>query len=94
MPSFNAPDKNQQDTPRKPSAAGMPTNIGKPKTQAAPAPTPAAAPAAAPAKKPIDVIAKEVIRGDYGNGADRRARLEAAGYDFNAVQARVNQLLK
>lgn len=42
---------------------------------------------------PIDEIAREVIRGDWGNGADRRNRLIAAGYDYAAVQARVNELL-
>ena len=44
-------------------------------------------------KKSIDTIAREVIRGDWGNGADRKKRLTAAGYDYNAVQKRVNQLL-
>lgn len=43
--------------------------------------------------KSIDELAKEVIRGEWGNGADRKKRLTAAGYDYNAVQARVNQLL-
>ena len=43
--------------------------------------------------KSIDEIAREVIRGDWGNGADRRKRLIAAGYDYAAVQARVNKLL-
>ena len=42
--------------------------------------------------KSIDEIAREVIRGDWGNGADRRNRLIAAGYDYAAVQARVNEL--
>nr|DAY93561.1 MAG TPA: holin [Caudoviricetes sp.] len=46
-----------------------------------------------PAKKSIDEIAREVIRGDWGNGQDRKDRLTAAGYDYDAVQARVNQLL-
>lgn len=46
-----------------------------------------------PAKKTIDQIAREVIRGDWGAGEDRRKRLTAAGYDYNAVQARVNQLM-
>lgn len=44
-------------------------------------------------KKSIDTIAREVIRGDWGNGADREKRLKAAGYDYNAVQKRVNELL-
>ena len=41
----------------------------------------------------IDDIARQVIRGDWGNGSDRINRLSAAGYDANAVQNRVNQLL-
>ena len=48
---------------------------------------------AAPAGN-LDDVARRVIRGDFGNGAERKAKLEAAGYDYNAVQARVNQLLK
>ena len=47
----------------------------------------------APAGKSIDELAREVIRGDWGNGNDRKNRLTAAGYDYAAVQARVNQLL-
>lgn len=43
--------------------------------------------------KSIDELAKEVIRGDWGNGQDRKNRLTAAGYDYNAVQKRVNELL-
>lgn len=44
-------------------------------------------------KKSIDEIAREVIRGDWGNGRDRREALENAGYDYNEVQARVNILM-
>ena len=44
-------------------------------------------------KKSVDEIAKEVIRGDWGNGQDRKDRLTAAGYDYSAVQKRVNELL-
>ena len=52
-------------------------------------------PAAAPStKKSIDAIAREVIRGDWGNGDERRQKLTAAGYDYSAVQKRVNELLK
>ena len=43
--------------------------------------------------KSIDMLAKEVIRGDWGNGAERKQRLTAAGYDYAAVQKRVNELL-
>ena len=45
-------------------------------------------------KKPIDAIAKEVIAGKWGNGITRKNKLKAAGYDYNAVQKRVNELLK
>ena len=43
--------------------------------------------------KSIDTVAREVIRGDYGNGAERKRLVEAAGYNYAAVQARVNQLV-
>lgn len=46
------------------------------------------------AKKSITEIAKEVIDGKWGNGADRKKKLAAAGYDYDAVQTKVNELLK
>ena len=50
-------------------------------------------PAATPAKKTVDQIAREVIQGKWGNGATRREKLEAAGYNYSDVQDRVNELL-
>ena len=47
----------------------------------------------AAAKKSVDEVAGEVIAGNWGSGVDRRNRLDAAGYDYNAVQSRVNALL-
>lgn len=47
-----------------------------------------------PAKKSVDVIAKEVIQGKWGNGTDRKNRLTKAGYNYAEVQKKVNQLLK
>lgn len=47
----------------------------------------------APAKKSIDEIAKEVIAGKWGAGADRKKRLTAAGYNYDTVQTRVNELM-
>lgn len=44
--------------------------------------------------KSIDTIAREVINGKWGNGSSRKSRLEAAGYNYKEVQARVNALLK
>ena len=46
----------------------------------------------APAKS-VDEVAREVIRGEWGNGSDRRQRLEAAGYDYDTVQDRVNAIV-
>ena len=45
------------------------------------------------AKKSVDVIAKEVIDGKWGNGATRTQKLSAAGYNPSEVQAKVNELL-
>lgn len=42
----------------------------------------------------IDRLAREVIRGLWGNGSERKRRLTAAGYDYQAVQNRVNELLR
>lgn len=44
--------------------------------------------------KTVDELAKEVIKGLWGNGADRKTKLTAAGYDYAKVQKRVNELLK
>lgn len=44
-------------------------------------------------KKSITEIAKEVIAGKWGNGTDRKNRLTAAGYDYEAVQKKVNELI-
>ena len=46
-----------------------------------------------PAKKSNAEIAQEVLNGAWGNGVDRRERLTAAGYDYSAVQAIVNELV-
>ncbi|MBF0819830.1 hypothetical protein IR145_01280 [Streptococcus danieliae] len=43
--------------------------------------------------KSIEIIAKEVINGVWGNGVDRRNRLTQAGYDYDQVQQKVNELL-
>lgn len=44
-------------------------------------------------KKSIDEVAQEVIRGDWGNNPERKERLIAAGYDYDAIQTRVNEIL-
>lgn len=43
--------------------------------------------------KSITDVAREVMHGLWGNGADRIKKLTAAGYDYKTVQAEVNRLL-
>ena len=45
-------------------------------------------------KKSNTDIAKEVLQGKWGNGDERRKKLEAAGYNYSAIQAEVNRLCK
>src|ERR1044072_348893 len=47
----------------------------------------------APGASSVAGIAMEVIAGKWGNGDARRQRLQAAGYDYNAVQTEVNRRL-
>lgn len=44
-------------------------------------------------KKNIIIVAKEVIAGMWGNGNERKQKLEAAGYDHEEVQQMVNTLM-
>jgi hypothetical protein len=46
------------------------------------------------AVKSVNEIAREVIAGKWGNGADRQKRLIDAGYDYDAVRKAVNNLMK
>lgn len=50
------------------------------------------APSASP-KSSVEEVAKRVIAGDYGNGEERKKKLEAEGYSYNEVQNKVNELL-
>ena len=43
--------------------------------------------------KTVDEIAREVIAGKWGNGSERKNRLTYAGYDYKAIQLRVNDIL-
>lgn len=49
-----------------------------------------------PEKKPnkdLTTVAREVIAGQWGNGADRKKNLEAKGYNYSEVQKKVNEIL-
>ncbi len=43
--------------------------------------------------KTTEEVAQEVIAGKWGNGTARKTALEAAGYDYSEVQAKVNELM-
>lgn len=45
-------------------------------------------------KKSNETIANEVIQGKWGNGQDRKNRLQVAGYDYSAIQSIVNAKLR
>ena len=45
-------------------------------------------------KKSVEELAREVIAGKWGMGTDRKKKLTEAGYDYAAIQAKVNELLK
>lgn len=47
-------------------------------------------------KKSLDVVAKEVVQGKWGNGTDRKKKLKAAGYsdaEIKSIQDKVNKLV-
>ena len=44
-------------------------------------------------KKSVDELAHEVLNGKWGVGQDRYDRLTKAGYSYDAVQKRVNEIL-
>ena len=48
---------------------------------------------AQPGKKSVAEIAQEVITGAWGNGTERKEKLEAAGYNYAEVQAAVNNIM-
>lgn len=46
-------------------------------------------------KKPtIEQVARDVIAGEYGNGAERRENIKNLGLSYEKVQKKVNELLK
>lgn len=44
-------------------------------------------------KKTVEEIAKEVIAGLWGNGEERKKKLQAAGYSYATIQEEVNDIL-
>lgn len=44
--------------------------------------------------KTVEEVAREVFLGKWGNGSERKKKLETAGYNYAQVQAAVNKLYK
>lgn len=44
-------------------------------------------------KKTVEQLAYEVIEGKWGNGLTRKSKLKKAGYDYDKVQDKVNEIL-
>ena len=44
--------------------------------------------------KTVEQLAKEVIQGKWGVGSERKRKLTTAGYDYAAVQKKVNEMMK
>lgn len=47
-----------------------------------------------PIKKTVDELAHEVLQNLWGTGTTRMFLLTEAGYDYRAVQDRVNEILR
>ena len=45
-------------------------------------------------KVTVEKAAKDVLAGKYGNGDQRKKAIQSLGLDYNAVQAKVNEMLK
>lgn len=80
-PSYDGYSEGQHEDPQQ-----------DPEPEPTPAPDPEPTPEPAP-EKTIDELAAEVLEGKWGNGKERAERLTDAGYDYQAVQDRVNEIL-
>ena len=74
-----------------PATDTVPTPVPVPETSTVtlPTPTPVKTDTAS-----IKAVASEVLKGKWGVGKERKIRLEAAGYDYAAVQKMVARLMK
>ena len=84
--------KNHVEKPEKKAAEGLVKKVAQAAFDKKDAP--AEAPAEKKPEKTVDEIAREVIQGLWGSGAERKTRLTESGYDYDAVQKRVNELFK
>lgn len=76
-----------------PAPDPVPTPVPVPEPSTVIVPTPVPTPVTTDTDS-IKAVAAEVLKGKWGVGRERKIRLEAAGYDYAAVQKMVAQLMK
>lgn len=45
-------------------------------------------------RKTEDEIVEEILRGEWGNGEERKQKLQNAGYEYNSIQQKVNERVR
>lgn len=45
-------------------------------------------------RKTEDEIVDEILRGEWGNGDERKQKIQNAGYDYNSIQQKVNECVR
>ena len=45
-------------------------------------------------KKSDDEIIKEIMEGKWGNGEERKQKLQSAGYEYNSIQQKINEIIR
>ncbi|ORX86305.1 hypothetical protein BCR32DRAFT_325061 [Anaeromyces robustus] len=94
-PTSSKPASSSKPTSSKPVSSSKPTS-SKPPSTSKPTSSKATSSKASPTpgtKKTTDQIAQDVLDGKYGNGQERKEKLEAEGYNYSEVQSKVNQLV-
>lgn len=76
-PGSKKKSKNKKKAETKPAKSTSKKNAKKPEAK----------------KKSVDEVVRDIILGKYGNGEERKKKLEAAGYDYDEVQGKVNEKL-
>lgn len=45
-------------------------------------------------RKSEDEIIKEIMEGKWGNGEERKQKLQSAGYEYNSIQQKINEIIR
>ena len=75
------------------SSVGETTNLGTTSSMESTLSSEVATNSVGNAGKSLEELANEVIYGKYGNGAERKTKIESLGYNYEEVQNKVNELI-